>query len=688
MRVALVIPQSNYPYATPCLELIPQGPAYIAGILKDRGHEVFGVCTNHDPELESGPATLRRLLSKTIKEAQPDVVALGAMAAEYLFLRDSIQIIREIAPDTPIVLGGSIMTNDKTAFELLQPDFGVMDEGEIPLIELLQCIEKNNPLETVENIAYWKDGAAHYNKLRTANYDLDDLPYPDYEPLQIRQSFSLANQTDNNFYVRMEKRPRLLPISSGRSCPFKCTFCQYSVLEGSRRKYRGRSMQSVVEEAKHFYELYQFNILKIYDDLFSVHEDRILEFCELMRAAKLPIHWDATMRVGDVTSKLLHEMKSAGCIQIGYGFESADDSVLTSMNKRISREQIAKAIRLTEEAELGIQANFIYGDPEETEASIETTRNFYMSMCTDHIVHHDYIMPYPGSPIFDHSMQKGVIKSKEDYYLSVHLRPRYNMTKLDDATFISAIEPIVETKLTGSKFALNQQLQHGPRDEFKHPYFDSRWIIHSQSQCPHCFKEVNNIFPIQKRNIHTWSEQISLLEPIRAYCDGCHKRMLISLLSLANLEESLSSFIHKVNQLVENNTATILAPAIGYTTIDCCVARGLNFEALNVRAFMQKTAFITGMRLHGAQVLPIDEQTVQRNRNFHYVVMPDPTADQIAGDLLRLGVPETQLITPFEPIFPTAISNSTTQRLAKNAKRAIPTTVKNKIRPYLERFLH
>jgi len=278
MRLLVIVTQVNYPWRVPSMDLMPQGPAYVAGSLKAVGHHVRGVCTSYDISGELGPAVLERRLKEGIAEHQPDAILLGGMAAEFLFLRDAINFSRKYAPDVPIICGGSIFTNDPTSFELLRPDFGVRDEAEITLVELLDRIDKGTPLDGLLGAIFWRDGQPVYNGLRPAIEDLDSIPYPDCEVLDIDNYLALCNQVDNYWYTRSRSKPRPLPASSGRSCPYKCTFCQYSTIEGSRRIYRGRSMDSFVEEIQYFYEKHNFNLLMIYDDLFSVKADRILEF--------------------------------------------------------------------------------------------------------------------------------------------------------------------------------------------------------------------------------------------------------------------------------------------------------------------------------------------------------------------------------------------------------------------------
>jgi anaerobic magnesium-protoporphyrin IX monomethyl ester cyclase len=646
MRVLMVAPKTNYPDPGLSLDMPAQGPAYIAGMMKAAGHEVFGVNTSYDTSNDPASEVLQRHMSKAISDYQPDVIAVGGMAAEYLFLTHTIQIARHFAPDTPIVCGGGIMTNDrKHAFELLRPDFAVVDEGEYVIVDLLDRLAKGESMAGCGGVDYWENGAVRRNDIRTPISELDELPYPDYDFMNIDTFFQIFAQRHDNFHVRTRKRPRMLPILTGRSCPFKCTFCQYSTLEGSRRKYRGRQMEHVVDEIIHFHEQYQFNILKIYDDLFSVKEHRIREFCQRIKETKLDIHWNASMRVGDVTVDLLKEMKDAGCIHIGYGFESASNDVLTSMAKRITREQIEAAIQASEEAGIGVQGNFIYGDPAETEDTVDETVDFFEKNCLDHIVHVDYIMPYPGSPIFDHSLATGAITDRKKYYDTIHMRPRYNMTKMPTQRYFHKIDKAVNRYWKGLKFAKDVRFSTAPRDGFEHSHFDDKILLEVNAECPHCAARNEYVFPTTPESFK--AKRSEMIKPIRFYCASCHKRLMISRLPLIRLEEPVQQFIHEVQNLAKQQTTVSITPLVGRTQLDALSAYGFPKDELNISSYIAHDAVPEGTEFEGVRIASLKDAELQRFNMVHHIVLPVEEAGAIIAHMLKVGI-EPARITALE----------------------------------------
>ena len=130
MRVLLVPQKSNYPDPSPCMHIIGQGFPYIAASLKAAGHDIFVANLNYRWCPDTAAAALEETLREAIAEYQPDLIGIGGLSADYPFVKDAIRFGRKIAPDTPIVCGGGIMTYDpEFIFKDLRPDFGVVGEA-------------------------------------------------------------------------------------------------------------------------------------------------------------------------------------------------------------------------------------------------------------------------------------------------------------------------------------------------------------------------------------------------------------------------------------------------------------------------------------------------------------------------------------------------------------------------------
>jgi len=533
MRVLLIPQKNNYPDPRVCLDIFGQGFPYLAGALKAAGHEVFGINMNIHWCHGSAPLTLERLLREAIEKYNPHLIGVGGLSADYIFVRDAILFTRQIAPDIPIVCGGNIITYDADyIFSNLRPDFAVIGEGEKTVVALTDCLEKGGNITNIPNIAFWKDGKPVYTRVEDTNKSLDNLPLPDYSPFDYERFLEHLNQADNNFYAHTRHKPRVMPMTLGRSCPFDCTFCCHTM----GPKYRERSINSAIEEIIYFYNKYKFNVLFIYDEVFAMRKERVIEFCRKIKKLKddfdMDFDWTCDLRVNNVERDILKEMKDSGCSFIGYGFESASPKVLKSMKKRITVDQMIKAIRLTEEAGIGVQGNFILGDLAETPETIQETKSFFDKWCTRLMIHFTYLSAYPGTEIFQYCIDNGIIADKQQYYNNTGCIGRYrlNMTKMPDEIFYELAEHLSRTTalfehnfLTLKNISVLSCERIGPfKPDSDAPFLLRRSLYKIRVVCPYCRELVDYLYPLR---INATDDLIKL----RTYCAKCHKRFLMNI---------------------------------------------------------------------------------------------------------------------------------------------------------------
>jgi radical SAM superfamily enzyme YgiQ (UPF0313 family) len=99
-------------------------------------------------------------------------------------------------------------------------------------------------------------------------------------------------------------------------------------------------------------------------------------------------------------------IKRAGCWQIAYGIESADQKILDNLKKRTTIEKVAEMIRKTNEAGIHSRGYFMIGCPGETlETMAKTTRFITESGLRD--FHVTFCTPMPGAELFKTAEQYG-----------------------------------------------------------------------------------------------------------------------------------------------------------------------------------------------------------------------------------------------------------------------------------------
>lgn len=412
MKILLVVPkydfskkgvsnQPNYDY------LFPIGLSYISAILKKNNYEVDGLNLNHC----SGG--IPEIIKNKLNSTKYDIVGTGGNALTYHVIETILKSVKQHDSLPKTILGGPIITSEpEVVFNALKPDFAVIGEGEITIINLLKTLEKNLNLENVKGIAFWdKEGKARFNAAGEIVKDLNNLPLPDYDSFEFEKFLDNINPFMVFVYNCLDY-PRVYPLLGSRACPFQCTFCYHDT------RYRARTIDNVMNELNFVVKKYKINLLMIYDDCFASTKVRLYEFCNKISKLRSEISWElkwaCQLLVNTVDKEMLDTMKKAGCDSVSYGFESFSSDVLKSMRKPITPQQIDKAFYETMGVGLAVQANFIFGDVAETKETSTETLNYWKTRGKGQIGI-GFIQPYPGSEIYNHCLKKGIIADKLDF---------------------------------------------------------------------------------------------------------------------------------------------------------------------------------------------------------------------------------------------------------------------------------
>ncbi len=405
--------------------IFPLGLAYISASLKNNGYSVE--CLN----LNSFTQSPSVLLAEQIIKKEIDVVCTGGLSAHYSNVKAVIDISKKTKPDIITVIGGGVLSSEpELILNALDASYGVIGEGEETVVELAHALSTSQNYEDIKGLIYRKqDKSIKVNAPRAPIEDLDRIPTPDYDGFQFREYLDMRLPNDERFLYPFDQ-PRLLFMISSRSCPYSCTFCYHPL----GKKYRQRSLDSLFSEMESCIQKYGINIFFIMDELFSLDPQRVVEFCR--RIKPLNVKWLVQIRVDTVNKDMLDSMKDAGCYCISYGLESGSDTVLKSMQKHITVAQIMKALDLTYQVGIGVQGNFIFGDPAETFETATETFNLWLKL-RKHNIYMGPIETYPGTPIYERAVTRNIITDKLSFIASGQYS--LNLTSLSDNNYFRVL---------------------------------------------------------------------------------------------------------------------------------------------------------------------------------------------------------------------------------------------------------
>jgi radical SAM superfamily enzyme YgiQ (UPF0313 family) len=397
----------------------PTGFALASSALKASGREVHTLNLNYK-------ADCLELLRRTVVDKGINIVATGGLSGQYAALKEIFDAAKSAKPDVVTVCGGGIITADPAvAMAALETvDYGVVGEGEITVNALAYALENGSDVAQVSGLVLKK---GEMTAARPEITNLDMLPFPDYDGFEFEQTLRAGLVSSDALAVYTTN------VAISRSCPYNCTFCFHP----SGTKYRRRSLDNVFREIDWLMAKYGLSRFTFSDELFISDKKFADAFCERIKPYNLA--WWAQTRVDTVTEDILRQLKDAGCYTISYGVESADNSVLKSMRKNITVEQINRAFDAANAAGLTSYGNLIFGDLAETEETLANSLA-WRNLHTDYDIRLAWILTYPGSHLYKVACERGIIKDPVQYLKDGC--PQINVSNMSDEKYWNKVRRV------------------------------------------------------------------------------------------------------------------------------------------------------------------------------------------------------------------------------------------------------
>ncbi|MCP4591945.1 MAG: B12-binding domain-containing radical SAM protein [bacterium] len=381
-RVLLIFP-------TP-ISTIPPGLTYVAKRFDLNGFDVHVHVNTFD-----NFRTVDQLKADLVDPYQPDIVGLSYATFGLLEVYRLQKLCRQAGHF--VIAGGPHPSALPEEAVVHDADMAFRGEAE-PAIDAF-CrwwLAGRDPAtrDTVANITYLDDQRRpHTNPLAPRIDPLDELGGTDFSYLDL-DTFRVADGSIKG----------LQSITSGRGCPFRCTYCSHSLW----LKHTLRSPESMVDEIVSRHDKYGLSQFWMNDETFTVSKDHAYQFCRTLKATGLPITWMMATRVTGVDEPLLRTMKDAGLVQITYGVESADDETLKRIRKGYTVQKAYDAVTMTGRVGVPQYINMMTGFPWETPESVEHNIRFIRTVGRHVNCFQLYgaVIPYPDTPIYDEYHQQ------------------------------------------------------------------------------------------------------------------------------------------------------------------------------------------------------------------------------------------------------------------------------------------
>lgn len=379
MRVLFINPKSSNNDALP---LPPLGLLSLTSYTRQRGYRNIKVIDNNREN---------RPLDFLIGEIQKtDIVALTGTTSQFK-QGGNIASLAKKYHKTVVFGGPHVSFLGERCLQDNDIDIAVIGEGEVTFYEILEAIRKGKNFSNIKGIIFKEGKKIVKNNERPLVADLDELPFPSRDLVPITKYSTKELKRFSGYYTH---------IMSSRGCSGKCIFCSSPKMW----KYvRLRSAQNVFKEMMELHDIYKIRNIHFQDDAFTISKKRVEVLCELISKSQVGFKWSCQARPDSVDYPLLKRMKNAGCVQIEFGVESGESSIIKRAQKGYTKFEISKACNDAKKTGLLIHGFFIVGLPGETLLSWAKSIIYARSLKLDSYVW-TILVPFPGTKIFEEKM--------------------------------------------------------------------------------------------------------------------------------------------------------------------------------------------------------------------------------------------------------------------------------------------
>jgi radical SAM superfamily enzyme YgiQ (UPF0313 family) len=334
--------------------------------LTPAGHEVLLIDGNAQPMDEAQ-------IAQYVREQEIALVGIGAMTrmiAKAYRIADAIR-----ATGVPVVMGGPHVT--ELAEEALGRDGGRRHTDAVALGEADETwphIVNDAVRGKLREIYAPVDDTGKEHKPSLKEYPVIPWHSIDLDQFDLvpKSATALLRKVGDGWGTF-----RIVPVESGRGCPYGCEFCTVTGLFGDSIRFR--TNESVVNEllllkARAQKEKGQIAVFFI-DDNFAINVKRTKSLLREIIAAKAQVHWVAQISANLLRDEELVDLIAAsGGKWIFIGMESIDSANLKDVNKGFNKpgEYAAVLERLAQRNVYAI-TSFIFGMDNDTIGVAERT---------------------------------------------------------------------------------------------------------------------------------------------------------------------------------------------------------------------------------------------------------------------------------------------------------------------------
>jgi hypothetical protein len=321
---------------------------------------------------------------------EPTIIGIGVYIWNASYVHELIHILKKVAPNIIIVLGGPEVTYTPFRVDFSLADFIVAGEGDEAFYKLCKNIK--------DNIATKKMIPQTMPNLKELN-----LPY--------------------KYYTDHDIKNRYIYVEVSRGCPFECEFCLSSMDE----RVRTFDIDKVLAEFEILWSRGARNF-KFIDRTFNINiktANKILDFF-LAKDEEFFTHFEVIPDHFPTSLKEKIKLFPHGALQLEIGIQTLNLDIADNISRQLKLDKIKSNIKfLEDETQAHIHLDLIIGLPGETLESFGKNLDTLVSLSSCEI-QLGILKKLSGTQINRHDKLHGMVYSDI---------PPYDILKTDQLSF-------------------------------------------------------------------------------------------------------------------------------------------------------------------------------------------------------------------------------------------------------------
>ncbi len=328
-------------------------------------------------------------IAETILEINPTILGLGIYIWNARESLELVRLIKQLAPEICICLGGPEVSHEYNNQEIVQlADFLFVGEADEAFSRFVKEFQFNT-------------------KTRPNCSKIIHSPLPELKKLKLPYEY----------YTDEDLAHRILYVEASRGCPFKCEYCLSSLDE----KVREFPLFSFLAELKKLTDR-GARTFKFVDRTFNLKMSTCIAILDFFEPFAQSLSQPISLHFEMIPDRLPEEVKTRilkfprGSIQFEVGIQTWNPEVADRVQRKQSYDKIIDNMRyLTTQTGVHIHADIIAGLPGEDLASFKKGFNAIAQLNT-HEIQVGILKRLRGTPISSHTKEFQMIYQTEAPY--------------------------------------------------------------------------------------------------------------------------------------------------------------------------------------------------------------------------------------------------------------------------------